>query len=95
MSDLYNPRDMAVALHYDGKRAPRVVATGRGKLAEDIIQLAEQHQVPLHTSPDLVRILANVPVETEIPRGLYLAVAEVIAFAYYIQGKHPDDVRQK
>ncbi|GAB4352260.1 MAG: EscU/YscU/HrcU family type III secretion system export apparatus switch protein [Methylohalobius crimeensis] len=89
MSDkrLFNPRDIAVALRYDGTSAPRVVAKGRGETAERITETAEEHQVPLHADPRLASILAQVPLGDEIPRELYVAVAEVIAFAYWLSGK--------
>lgn len=89
MKPVINPPDVAVALYYDGQAAPRVTATGKGKVAEQIIALAEQHDVPLHTDPALVEVLSRVPLGTEIPRELYVAIAEVIAFAYYLSGKKP------
>jgi len=89
MNPLINPPDIAVALHYDGKTAPRVTASGRGKVAGQIIEAARQHEVPLHTDPALVEVLARVPLQTEIPRELYVAIAEVLAFAYYLSGKKP------
>ena len=85
-----NPADLAVALRYDGNRAPRVTAKGAGALAEQIIALAQANAVPLHADPALVSVLSNVPLGEEIPRELYLAVAEVIAFAYLLSGKVPD-----
>jgi len=91
MTRLINPPDIAVALNYDGNRAPRVTAKGTGAAAEQIIELAREHGVPLHTDPALVRVLSNVPLGDEIPRELYLAVAEVIAFAYLLSGKAPEE----
>lgn len=90
MKQVINPPDIAVALHYDGKQAPRVTASGKGKVAEQIIERAKEHNVPLHTDPALVQVLSRVPLGTEIPRELYVAVAEVIAFAYYLSGKKPE-----
>lgn len=82
---------IAVALNYDGTGAPRVTAKGRGLLAEQIIELAEAHHIPLRHDAGLVQVLASVPLEHEIPRELYVAVAEVIAFAYMLSGKRPED----
>ena len=90
MNKLINPPDLAVALHYDGQGAPRITAGGRGALAERIIELAREHKVPLHTDANLVKVLADIPLGEEIPRELYLAVAEVIAFAYLLSGKIPE-----
>jgi flagellar biosynthesis protein len=89
MNEIINPPDIAVALHYDGTNSPRVTAKGKGVVAEEIIQLAEAHDIPLHSDASLVKLLSNVPLGDEIPRELYLAVAEVIAFAYLLAGKRP------
>lgn len=83
--------NIAVALNYDGKGAPKVTAKGKGLLAEQIIQLAAEHSIPLRQDAGLVQVLANVPLDREIPRELYVAVAEVIAFAYLLSGKRPGD----
>lgn len=82
-----DPQDLAVALHYDGIAAPKVVAKGRGELAGRIATRAREHAVPLHRDPQLAKLLAKVPLGEEIPRELYLAVAEVIAFAYWLSGR--------
>lgn len=81
--------DIAVALHYDGEKAPRVTAKGQGELAERILALAEQHGIPLHDDPELAAILTQIPLGDEIPETLYLVIAEVIAFAYMVSGKRP------
>jgi flagellar biosynthesis protein len=94
MKKLLNPSDLAVALKYDGRRAPRVVAKGSAEVAEQIIALAKENDIPLHTDPALVGVLSNVPLGDEIPRELYLAVAEVIAFAYLLSGKLPEGYRE-
>ncbi|WP_446808131.1 EscU/YscU/HrcU family type III secretion system export apparatus switch protein [Methylomonas sp. 2BW1-5-20] len=82
--------DIAIALQYDGKNAPKVTAKGEGFTAQQILTIAEKHGVPLQNEPELARILAQVPLGEEIPQQLYIAVAEVIAFAYFISGKTPD-----
>ncbi len=76
------PRRRAAALRYVAGEtpAPAVVATGEGELAERIIALAREHGIPIHESPDLVRLLTRLPPDTAIPSELYRAVAEVIAF---------------
>lgn len=85
------PAKSAVALHYDEKSAPRITAKGRGEIAEQIIALADQHQVPLHEDRELVALLAQLDLGDEIPRELYITVAEVLAFAYMLTGKFPGD----
>lgn len=81
----------AVALHYDEKSAPRITAKGSGKLAEEIIALAKEHDVPLHEDRELNALLSQLELGDEIPRELYIAVAEVLAFAYMLTGKLPGD----
>jgi len=74
----------AVALSYGGEKedAPRVVAKGRGSIADKIIEIAKQHDIPLVKDKNLVQVLDALDLETEIPPELYRAVAEVLAFIY-------------
>jgi len=74
----------AVALRYNQQddRAPRVVAKGDRLLAERIIEIARENNVPLHEDPDLVAVLSKLDVQREIPEALYRAVAEVLAYVY-------------
>ena len=81
------PLPLAVALRWDGEGAPRVTAKGRGEVAERILALARDHQVPLREDQALVAVLSKVDLDQQIPPGLYKAVAEVIAFAYALQGR--------
>ncbi|MCG7984235.1 MAG: EscU/YscU/HrcU family type III secretion system export apparatus switch protein [Candidatus Thiodiazotropha lotti] len=81
--------DLAVALKYDGENAPRLTAKGRGDLAEKILALAEEHNIPLHEDVELAALLSQIPLGDEIPQALYRAIAEVIAFAYLLSGKRP------
>ncbi len=80
---------LAVALQYDGERAPRVTAKGRDTVAGQIIELARQHGVPMQENEPLAAVLSRVELGDEIPEALYLAVAQVIAFAYHLSGKVP------
>ncbi len=81
--------DLAIALNYDGENAPKLTAKGRGELAERIMALAEEHDVPLHEDAELAALLSQIPLGDEIPEALYRAIAEVIAFAYILSGKRP------
>lgn len=81
---------LAVALKYDGKNAPKVTAKGSHEIAEQIIELAKAHNVPLSENKELVTLLSTLELGEEIPEILYLAVAEVIAFAYMLKGKVPE-----
>ena len=81
--------DIAVALKYTGQNVPKVIAKGEGITADQILEIAEQYDIPLQNEPELARILAQVPLGEEIPKELYVAVAEVISFAYFLSGKTP------
>ncbi len=80
---------IAVALEYEvGKdAAPRVTASGRGLIAEKIIETARQHGVAIEGNPILAEALAGVAVDDQIPEELYRAVAEVIGFVLRAAGK--------
>ncbi|OBS09793.1 EscU/YscU/HrcU family type III secretion system export apparatus switch protein [Acidihalobacter prosperus] len=78
---------LAVALRYDGEGAPKITAKGRGEIGKRIIELAQAHQVPLRQDAELCQVLAQVPLGEEIPEALYVAVAEVLAFAYRLSGQ--------
>ena len=83
-------QDIAIALNYDGENAPRITAKGEHELARQILELADEHDIPLQYDPELAAILSQIPLGEEIPENLYRAVAEVIAFAYFIAGKTPE-----
>ncbi len=76
-------RRRTVALAYDqADRAPRVVATGSGEIARRILQLAEEHGVPVTQDDSLVELLAQLDLHQEIPESAYRAVATILAFLY-------------
>lgn len=80
----------ATALKYEpGKDGtPRVVAKGRGKMAQRIIDLAREHQIPLVENPGLAKLLDALDLNVDIPPELYRAVAEVLVFVYRLnQGR--------
>ncbi|MCP4407171.1 MAG: type III secretion protein [Gammaproteobacteria bacterium] len=80
-------RETAVALHYDGKGAPTITAKGKGAVAERILEIAREHDIPIDEDPALVTLLSEIPLGDEIPQVLYVAVAEVLAYVYKISGK--------
>ena len=73
-------RKVAVALKYEAPSAPRVVAVGRGEVAQRIVETAQANGVPLTDNPALAEALSRIPVDHEIPESLYRAVAEVLTF---------------
>lgn len=84
-----NEPGKAVALKYTPgyEKAPRIVATGKGKLAEKIIQIAKEHNIHIHNDPDLVEMLSQLEPDQEIPPELYKIVAEILVFVYSLNGK--------
>ncbi|GAA3949969.1 EscU/YscU/HrcU family type III secretion system export apparatus switch protein [Allohahella marinimesophila] len=81
----------AIALFYDGKAAPKLSAKGEGDIAEEIVRIALEHGVPLYENAALAQSLSSLELGDEIPELLYRVIAEIIAFAYVIQGKAPDN----
>jgi len=77
-------RQKAAALKYDPQKnkAPVVTAKGKGALAEKIIQLAIDNNVPIYEDPDLAELLTCMELEAEIPVEVYEAVAQILAFIY-------------
>jgi flagellar biosynthesis protein len=85
VTDAPKPK-LAVALHYEKPRAPRVVAIGRGALGQKIIDTANESGVAVEENPELAEALAQVELEAEIPANLYRAVAQVLGFILRASG---------
>ncbi len=86
------PFKQAIALHYDEDQSnptPKVTATGQDEVAQQIIELAKEHGIPIHEDPDLAVLLSQLELYDDIPESLYRVVAEVLAFAYIVSGKKP------
>jgi len=79
----------AVALKYiEGSDfAPKVTAKGEGRLAENILEIAKEHGIPVREDPDLIELLYPLLLEEEIPQKFYGVVAELLAYIYRINGK--------
>lgn len=85
-------QQMAIALAYGaGEFAPRVVAKGKGFIAEQIIEKAKAHQVFVHESKELVALLMQVDLDDHIPPELYLAIAEILAWLYRLEKGQTDE----
>ena len=78
------PTPTAVALQYDRQqdKVPRVVASGRGAIAERILELAFAHGVKVREDADLAEILMAVDVGQQIPLAAFAAVAEILFYIY-------------
>lgn len=89
------PRRSAAALKYrpPDDNAPRLVAKGTGELAERILALAKEHNIPIHEDPDLLTVLAQLDLDKEIPAELYKPIAEILSFVYRVneKAKNQDD----
>lgn len=76
----------AVALTYEhGEFAPKVVASGKGLVAEQIIARAKENNIFIHESKDLVGLLMQVDLDDNIPPALYQAIAEILAWLYRME----------
>lgn len=80
------PRPAAAALKYDpvGHEAPQVVASGQGLIADEIVRLAKEHNVPLMEDAQLVEALSRLEITETIPRELYTVVAEILAYVFRV-----------
>ena len=76
----------AAAIKYDLQKdkAPRIISIGKGSIAEKILELAEEHHIPIYEDKTMSELLAKLEVDTEIPPHLYTVVAELLAFVYQL-----------
>ena len=81
----------AVALKYDGNSAPRLTAKGEADLAEEIMAIAEAFDVPTFQQGELAELLYRLDLNEEVPPALYIAVAEILSFAYMLAERTPWD----
>ena len=81
-----DPQRAAAAIAYrEGDGAPRVVAKGRGLLADTIIERAHASGVYVHESRELLALLMQIDLDSHIPPQLYIAVAELLAWLYHLE----------
>lgn len=73
-----------MALQYQPKldNAPKVIAKGKGQVAEKIIEIAREHNIYIQNDPDLIEVLSQLDLNQEIPSDLYIVIAELLAFVY-------------
>jgi flagellar biosynthesis protein len=79
----------AIAINYDKEKdvAPKIVAKGKGVVADKIIELAKQNNIPLYEDPDLIEVLSKLDLGQEIPPELYKLIAEVLIYIYKSNNK--------
>lgn len=84
------PKTIAVALEEQGdNKAPKITASGRGFVAEQILEIAFANGIKVREDADLVQILGAVDVDSDIPTEAYAAVAEILAYVYRANGQVP------
>ncbi|PKO00774.1 MAG: hypothetical protein CVU42_02795 [Chloroflexi bacterium HGW-Chloroflexi-4] len=88
-TDSNEENQKAVALGYDPIKdeAPRILASGKNKIAEQIILVAKQNGIPIRDDPVLTAALMEIDINQTIPPELYRVVAEVLSYIYRIQNK--------
>ena len=84
-TDHSNNSQLAIALVFDGINTPKVTASGEGRTGEEIIRIAKQNDIPLKEDEALAKALSSIPLGEDIPKELYLAVAEVLAYVYFLE----------
>lgn len=89
MARIKEKNKKAVALGYNREKdnAPKVLASGSGEVAKNIINLAKSYDIPIKEDADLVEILSKVDLNQEVPPNLYKAVAEIFSFLYKMTNK--------
>ncbi|UOQ85560.1 EscU/YscU/HrcU family type III secretion system export apparatus switch protein [Gracilibacillus salinarum] len=89
MTSNENYRKRAAALQYDSNsdQAPKLTASGKGYVAEEIIERARANNIPVQSDPSLVALLSELNINEQIPEELYHVVAEVFAYIYQVDKK--------
>lgn len=79
----------AIAVHYDKNTdtSPKIVAKGKGSVADRIIELAKKNEIPMYEDRDLIEILSKLDLGQEIPPEMYKLIAEVLVFVYKTNNK--------
>jgi flagellar biosynthesis protein len=79
----------AIAIQYDKNKgkAPRIVATGKGAVADKILAVAEENRIPFYEDDALANLLSKLELDSEIAPELYVLVAEVLAFVFQLDQK--------
>lgn len=80
----------AIALEYDGKQAPLVTAKGHDEIANQILRLAHEANIPIQKDNELALVLDQIDLGDQVPEALYFVIAEILTFAYRLSGKHKD-----
>ncbi len=87
MKDKLSPQQAVALTYLENSGAPKVVAKGKGLMAEQIIQKAKESGVFVHESRELVSLLMNIDLDQQIPPNLYQAIAELLAWVYQVENR--------
>ena len=87
------PRAIAIVYNENESAAPKVVASGKGIIAEKIIATAREAGIHIQEDANLVELLSKIPIGDEIPTELYQTVAEVLAFVYRMNENFKEKMR--
>lgn len=82
-----NPTAVAITAHEDGQKIPRISAAGRGKVAEQILDLAFANGIKVREDSALAEMLAKIELDSPIPSETFLAVAEILSYVYRANGE--------
>ena len=83
--DKENLQAIAIKYNSDSKKAPTIVASGRGKIAKQILELAEDNKIPMVEDANLSKLLSSLKIKSEIPPKLFKVIAEILAFIFYLE----------
>lgn len=83
-----------IGLQYDGNNSPTVSSKAEGFAAETLIEMARQQGIYIHQDPELLEKLAHLETGDGIPPALFVIIAELLAYAYLLQGKYPEQWRR-
>ena len=94
---MINKNNLAVSLKYDSRinKSPIVTAKGTGLIADNIIALAKENNIPIKEDPDLVQMLSQIDLNQEIPASLYKVVAELLSLVYKLNNEYPSNFKIK
>ena len=90
MAKSAHEEDQALALFYDGGHAPVISDNKTGQAAQELIQRALELGIPIYENPELLLQLSELQIGQNVPPELYQLIAEILAYAFYIQGKAPE-----
>ena len=86
----YKPGRKAIALEYGKNPVPVLTAIGEDLMAEAIIAEAKKQGIHITEDPQLVALLSTLELNAEIPENLYVAVAVILSWAYWLKGMEPE-----